>query len=93
MLISEPSRSRVPLAWHLSSLCCLPLQVYAYSSLSAIVQTDVGEEQVIQVAYSVLWAIMVFGPLQQRLYESVFLVDGFGQLMASALDSLGPFRP
>jgi len=26
-------------------------------------------EQVIQVAYSVLWAIMVFGPLQQRLYE------------------------
>jgi len=26
-------------------------------------------EQVIQVVYSVLWAIMVFGPLQQRLYE------------------------
>ncbi|KAN0127476.1 Glycosyl transferase [Lactarius tabidus] len=26
-------------------------------------------EQVIQVVYSLLWAIMVFGPLQQRLYE------------------------
>ncbi|KAI9448232.1 glycosyltransferase family 57 protein [Lactarius indigo] len=26
-------------------------------------------QQVIQVAYSLLWAIVVFGPLQQRLYE------------------------
>ncbi|KAH9062145.1 glycosyltransferase family 57 protein [Lactarius vividus] len=26
-------------------------------------------EQVIQIAYSLLWAIVVFGPLQQRLYE------------------------
>jgi len=79
MPISERSCLRVPLAWHLSSLCCLPLQVHAYLSLSAVSQTDVDEEQVIQVAYSLLWAIVVFGPLQQRLYESAFLVDGFGK--------------
>lgn len=69
MPISEPSCLRVPPAWYLSFLCCSPLQVYAYSSLNVVSQTDVGEEQVIQVVYSLLWAIMVFGPLQQRLYE------------------------
>ena len=77
MPISEPSCLRVPLAWYLSFPCCSPLQVYAYSSLNVVSQTDIDEEQVIQVVYSLLWAIMVFGPLQQRLYESVFFSQRF----------------
>ena len=32
-------------------------------------QADFGKEQIIEVIYSLLWAIVVFGPLQQRLYE------------------------
>ncbi len=32
-------------------------------------QADFGKEQIIEVVYSLLWAIVVFGPLQQRLYE------------------------
>ncbi len=34
-------------------------------------QADFRKEQIIEVVYSLLWAIAVFGPLQQRLYESV----------------------
>lgn len=34
-------------------------------------QADFSEEQTIEVVYSLLWAIVVFGPLQQRLYELV----------------------
>jgi alpha-1,3-glucosyltransferase len=36
-------------------------------------QANFSKEQIIEVVYSLLWAIVVFGPLQQRLYESVTL--------------------
>jgi hypothetical protein len=36
-------------------------------------QANFKEEHIIEVLYSLLWAIVVFGPLQQRLYESVAL--------------------
>jgi alpha-1,3-glucosyltransferase len=32
-------------------------------------QADFDKEQIIEVVYSLLWAIIVFGPLQKRLYE------------------------
>jgi alpha-1,3-glucosyltransferase len=32
-------------------------------------QADFSKEQIIEVIYSLLWAIVVFGPLQKRLYE------------------------
>lgn len=32
-------------------------------------QADFSKEQIIEIVYSLLWAIVVFGPLQQRLYE------------------------
>jgi len=41
-------------------------------------QANLHEEQVIEVVYSLLWAIVVFGPLQQRLYESVVSGTRFG---------------
>ncbi len=44
-----------------------------------LIKLTSSEEQVIEVAYSGLWAIVVFGTLQQRLYELVFSGDGFSK--------------
>jgi hypothetical protein len=67
------------------SWCCISLSstFYTYRCASPLIvrscQVDFNEEQIIEVVYSLLWAIVVFWPLKQRLYESVTLGACFGQ--------------
>ncbi|KAH9077378.1 glycosyltransferase family 57 protein [Lactarius deliciosus] len=62
--------------WHVHEkavlLVLVPLSLLAaenYAYFRTFVLASTAWQQVIQVVYSLLWAIVVFGPLQQRLYE------------------------
>jgi hypothetical protein len=65
--------------------CCISLSLtfytcrYAFPLRVRSCQADLDEEQIIEIVYSLLWAIVVFGPLQQRLYESVILGARFSK--------------
>ncbi|KAH9999354.1 glycosyl transferase [Russula vinacea] len=65
--------------WHVHEKAILLVLNYAYFRTFMIASTAgvvslfpllfTPAEQIIEVLYSLLWAIVVFGPLQQRLYE------------------------